>query len=166
MVANRSNVMNKARQPPPGVMPKGRAPSTSSLDAISPVQVSACDKQTVLWQKTFRIVVDLLRLALVQSFPPSVLQMDTLTGISALSLGSTATSHTQSMQCFATSLSSALSNPLSPSKAFPPLPNPNPTTPFGVHSSISSQLPGMDSGTYPFWFSFTQKNIHISDQTV
>lgn len=31
--------MNKARQPPPGVMPKGRAPSTSSLDAISPVQV-------------------------------------------------------------------------------------------------------------------------------
>uniref|UniRef100_A0A3P9Q1C0 CCR4-NOT transcription complex subunit 1 n=1 Tax=Poecilia reticulata TaxID=8081 RepID=A0A3P9Q1C0_POERE len=114
MVANRSNVMNKARQPPPGVMPKGRAPSTSSLDAISPVQ------------------------------------MDTLTGISALSLGSTATSHTQSMQCFATSLTSALSNPLSPSKAFPPLPNPNPTTPFGVHSSISSQLPSMDSGTYPF----------------
>lgn len=39
MVANCSNVMNKARQPPPGVMPKGRAPSTSSLDAISPVQV-------------------------------------------------------------------------------------------------------------------------------
>ncbi|XP_041966457.1 CCR4-NOT transcription complex subunit 1 isoform X4 [Alosa sapidissima] len=38
MVANCSNVMNKARQPPPGVMPKGRAPSTSSLDAISPVQ--------------------------------------------------------------------------------------------------------------------------------
>uniref|UniRef100_A0A3B3VN55 CCR4-NOT transcription complex subunit 1 n=1 Tax=Poecilia latipinna TaxID=48699 RepID=A0A3B3VN55_9TELE len=114
MVANRSNVMNKARQPPPGVMPKGRAPSTSSLDAISPVQ------------------------------------MDTLTGISALSLGSTATSHTQSMQCFANSLTSALTNPLSPSKAFPPLPNPNPTTPFGVHSSISSQLPSMDSGTYPF----------------
>ncbi|MEQ2197750.1 hypothetical protein XENOCAPTIV_002807 [Xenoophorus captivus] len=72
--------------------------------------------------------------------------MDTLTGISSLSLGSTATSHTQSMQCFATSLSSALSNPLSPSKAFPPLPNPNPSTPFGVHSSISSQLPSMDSG--------------------
>ncbi|XP_039618991.1 CCR4-NOT transcription complex subunit 1 isoform X3 [Polypterus senegalus] len=39
MVANCSNVMNKARQPPPGVMPKGRAPSTSSLDAISPVQI-------------------------------------------------------------------------------------------------------------------------------
>ncbi|XP_018594427.1 CCR4-NOT transcription complex subunit 1 isoform X1 [Scleropages formosus] len=39
MVANCSNVMNKARQPPPGVMPKGRAPSTSSLDAISPVQM-------------------------------------------------------------------------------------------------------------------------------
>uniref|UniRef100_A0A3B3Y956 CCR4-NOT transcription complex subunit 1 n=1 Tax=Poecilia mexicana TaxID=48701 RepID=A0A3B3Y956_9TELE len=114
MVANRSNVMNKARQPPPGVMPKGRAPSTSSLDAISPVQ------------------------------------MDTLTGISALSLGSTATSHTQSLQCLANSLTSALTNPLSPSKAFPPLPNPNPTTPFGVHSSISSQLPSMDSGTYAF----------------
>lgn len=41
MVANCSNVMNKARQPPPGVMPKGRAPSTSSLDAISPVQVTS-----------------------------------------------------------------------------------------------------------------------------
>ncbi|KAI5617284.1 CCR4-NOT transcription complex subunit 1, partial [Silurus asotus] len=37
MAANCSNVMNKPRQPPPGVMPKGRAPSTSSLDAISPV---------------------------------------------------------------------------------------------------------------------------------
>ncbi|XP_053538020.1 CCR4-NOT transcription complex subunit 1 isoform X3 [Ictalurus punctatus] len=37
MVANCSNVMNKARQPPPGVMPKGRPTSTSSLDAISPV---------------------------------------------------------------------------------------------------------------------------------
>ncbi|CAJ0940956.1 unnamed protein product [Ranitomeya imitator] len=39
MVANCSNVVNKARQPPPGVMPKGRPPSTSSLDAISPVQI-------------------------------------------------------------------------------------------------------------------------------
>lgn len=39
MVANCSNVMTKARQPPPGVMPKGRPPSASSLDAISPVQV-------------------------------------------------------------------------------------------------------------------------------
>ncbi|XP_053091314.1 CCR4-NOT transcription complex subunit 1 isoform X2 [Pangasianodon hypophthalmus] len=37
MVANCSNVMNKPRQPPPGVMPKGRATSTSSLDTISPV---------------------------------------------------------------------------------------------------------------------------------
>ncbi|KAK3536123.1 hypothetical protein QTP70_031029 [Hemibagrus guttatus] len=37
MVANCSNVMNKARQPPPGVMSKVRATSTSSLDAISPV---------------------------------------------------------------------------------------------------------------------------------
>ena len=45
MVANCSNVMNKARQPPPGVMPKGRAPSTSSLDAISPVQVSVSPLQ-------------------------------------------------------------------------------------------------------------------------
>ncbi|KAF4094314.1 hypothetical protein AMELA_G00011610 [Ameiurus melas] len=37
MVANCNNVMTKARQPPPGVMPKGRPTSTSSLDAISPV---------------------------------------------------------------------------------------------------------------------------------
>lgn len=42
MVANCSNVMNKARQPPPGVMSKGRPPSASSLDAISPVQVTKC----------------------------------------------------------------------------------------------------------------------------
>ncbi|XP_072202201.1 CCR4-NOT transcription complex subunit 1 isoform X8 [Excalfactoria chinensis] len=41
MVANCSNVMNKARQPPPGVMPKGRPPSASSLDAISPVQIDS-----------------------------------------------------------------------------------------------------------------------------
>ncbi|KAL9839323.1 LOW QUALITY PROTEIN: CCR4-NOT transcription complex subunit 1 [Geothlypis trichas] len=40
MVANCSNVMNKARQPP-GVMPKGRPPSASSLDAISPVQIDS-----------------------------------------------------------------------------------------------------------------------------
>ncbi|KAM9815705.1 CCR4-NOT transcription complex subunit 1 isoform X7 [Syngnathus typhle] len=110
MVANCSNVMNKARQPPPGVMPKGRAPSTSSLDAISPVQV------------------------------------DPLTGMGALNLGSTATSHTQSMQGFPTSLSSAFSNPQSPAKAFPPLSNTNPSTPFGGIGSLSSQLPGMDSG--------------------
>ncbi|KAM9377899.1 CCR4-NOT transcription complex subunit 1 isoform 4-T4 [Pholidichthys leucotaenia] len=110
MVANCSNVMNKARQPPPGVMPKGRAPSTSSLDAISPVQV------------------------------------DPLTGISSLSLGGTATSHTQTMPGFPTSLSSAFSNPQSPAKAFPPLSNPNPSTPFGAIVSHSSQLPGMDSG--------------------
>ncbi|KAM9815707.1 CCR4-NOT transcription complex subunit 1 isoform X9 [Syngnathus typhle] len=106
MVANCSNVMNKARQPPPGVMPKGRAPSTSSLDAISPVQV------------------------------------DPLTGMGALNLGSTATSHTQSMQGFPTSLSSAFSNPQSPAKAFPPLSNTNPSTPFGGIGSLSSQLPG------------------------
>uniref|UniRef100_A0A3P8X1I3 CCR4-NOT transcription complex, subunit 1 n=1 Tax=Cynoglossus semilaevis TaxID=244447 RepID=A0A3P8X1I3_CYNSE len=110
MVANCSNVMNKARQPPPGVMPKVRAPSTSSLDAISPVQ------------------------------------MDPLSGMGSLSLGSTATSHTQSMQGFPTSLSSAFSNPQSPAKAFPPLSNPNPSTPFGGIGSLSSQLPGMDSG--------------------
>ncbi|XP_028263292.1 CCR4-NOT transcription complex subunit 1 isoform X3 [Parambassis ranga] len=109
MVANCSNVMNKARQPPPGVMPKGRAPSTSSLDAISPVQ------------------------------------MDPLSGMSSLNLGGTATSHTQSMQGFP-SLSSAFSNPQSPAKAFPPLPNPNPSTPFGGIGSLTSQLPGMDSG--------------------
>ncbi|XP_061534168.1 CCR4-NOT transcription complex subunit 1 isoform X5 [Phycodurus eques] len=110
MVANCSNVMNKARQPPPGVMPKGRAPSTSSLDAISPVQ------------------------------------MDPLTGMGSLNLGGTATSHTQSMQGFPTSLSSAFSNPQSPAKAFPPLSNTNPSTPFGGIGSLSSQLPGMDSG--------------------
>ncbi|XP_061630261.1 CCR4-NOT transcription complex subunit 1 isoform X9 [Phyllopteryx taeniolatus] len=106
MVANCSNVMNKARQPPPGVMPKGRAPSTSSLDAISPVQ------------------------------------MDPLTGMGSLNLGGTATSHTQSMQGFPTSLSSAFSNPQSPAKAFPPLSNTNPSTPFGGIGSLSSQLPG------------------------
>ncbi|XP_062418724.1 CCR4-NOT transcription complex subunit 1 isoform X5 [Pungitius pungitius] len=106
MVANCSNVMNKARQPPPGVMPKGRAPSTSSLDAISPVQ------------------------------------MDSLSGMGSLNLGSTAPSHTQSMQGFPTSLTSAFSNPQSPAKAFPPLTNPNPSTPFGGISSLSSQLPG------------------------
>nr|XP_020459964.1 CCR4-NOT transcription complex subunit 1 isoform X3 [Monopterus albus] len=106
MVANCSNVMNKARQPPPGVMPKGRAPSTSSLDAISPVQ------------------------------------MDPLSAMGSLNLGSTATSHTQSMQGFPTSLSSAFSNPQSPAKAFPPLSNPNPSTPFGGIGSLSSQLPG------------------------
>ncbi|XP_029991887.1 CCR4-NOT transcription complex subunit 1 isoform X15 [Sphaeramia orbicularis] len=109
MVANCSNVMNKARQPPPGVMPKGRAPSTSSLDAISPVQ------------------------------------MDPLSGMGSLNLGGTATSHTQSMQGFPTSLSSAFSNPQSPAKAFPPLSNPNPSTPFGGIGTLSSQLPGMDS---------------------
>ncbi|XP_071394534.1 CCR4-NOT transcription complex subunit 1 isoform X6 [Centroberyx affinis] len=106
MVANCSNVMNKARQPPPGVMPKGRAPSTSSLDAISPVQ------------------------------------MDPLSAMGSLNLGGTATSHTQSMQGFPSSLSSAFSNPQSPAKAFPPLSNPNPSTPFGGIGSLSSQLPG------------------------
>uniref|UniRef100_A0A671VCP4 CCR4-NOT transcription complex subunit 1 n=1 Tax=Sparus aurata TaxID=8175 RepID=A0A671VCP4_SPAAU len=106
MVANCSSVMNKARQPPPGVMPKGRAPSTSSLDAISPVQ------------------------------------MDPLSGMGSLNLGGTATSHTQSMQGFPTSLSSAFSNPQSPAKAFPPLSTPNPSTPFGGIGSLSSQLPG------------------------
>ncbi|XP_066506128.1 CCR4-NOT transcription complex subunit 1 isoform X2 [Hoplias malabaricus] len=104
MVANCSNVMNKARQPPPGVMPKGRAPSTSSLDAISPV--------------------------------------DPLTAMSSLNLGSSATSHTQNMQGFPPPLSSAFSNPQSPAKAFPPLTNPNPSTPFGGISGLSSQLPG------------------------
>uniref|UniRef100_A0A673Y1V1 CCR4-NOT transcription complex subunit 1 n=1 Tax=Salmo trutta TaxID=8032 RepID=A0A673Y1V1_SALTR len=112
MVANCSNVMNKARQPPPGVMPKGRAPSTSSLDAISPVQ------------------------------------MDPLTAMGSLNLSSSATSHTQSMQGFPTPLGSAFSNPQSPAKAFPPLSNPNPSTPFGGIGSLSSQLgnTGIGSG--------------------
>ncbi|XP_064878487.1 CCR4-NOT transcription complex subunit 1-like isoform X13 [Oncorhynchus nerka] len=109
MAANCSNVMNKARQPPPGVIPKGRAPSTSSLDAISPVQVSV-----------------------------SPLQMDPLTAMGSLNLGSSATSHTQSMQGFPTPLGSAFSNPQSPAKAFPPLSNPS--TPFGGIGSLSSQL--------------------------
>uniref|UniRef100_A0A3P9HEM4 CCR4-NOT transcription complex subunit 1 n=1 Tax=Oryzias latipes TaxID=8090 RepID=A0A3P9HEM4_ORYLA len=114
MVANCSNVMNKARQPPPGVMPKGRAPSTSSLDAISPVQV------------------------------------DPLTGMSSLNLVGTATSHTQSIQGFPGSLGSAFSNPQSPAKAFPPLTNPNPSTPFGGIGSLASQLPGpLGSGIGP-----------------
>ncbi|CAL8324234.1 unnamed protein product [Gadus morhua 'NCC'] len=106
MVANCSNVMNKARQPPPGVMPKGRAPSTSSLDAISPVQI------------------------------------DPLSAMGSLNLGGSTTSHTQNMQGFPSSLSSAFSNPQSPAKAFPPLTNPNPSTAFGGIGSLSSQLPG------------------------
>ncbi|XP_041694140.1 CCR4-NOT transcription complex subunit 1 isoform X15 [Coregonus clupeaformis] len=115
MAANCSNVMNKARQPPPGVMPKGRAPSTSSIDAISPVQVSV-----------------------------SPLQMDPLTAMGSLNLGSSATSHTQSMQGFPTPLGSAFSNPQSPAKAFPPLSNPS--TPFGGIGSLSSQLGPLGSG--------------------
>uniref|UniRef100_A0A3Q3J6D6 CCR4-NOT transcription complex subunit 1 n=1 Tax=Monopterus albus TaxID=43700 RepID=A0A3Q3J6D6_MONAL len=122
MVANCSNVMNKARQPPPGVMPKGRAPSTSSLDAISPVQ------------------------------------MDPLSAMGSLNLGSTATSHTQSMQGFPTSLSSAFSNPQSPAKAFPPLSNPNPSTPFGGIGSLSSQLPADLSQVWP------EANQHFSKE--
>ncbi|XP_055011149.1 CCR4-NOT transcription complex subunit 1 isoform X2 [Boleophthalmus pectinirostris] len=110
MIANCSSVMNKPRQPPPGVMPKVKHPSTGSLDAISPVQ------------------------------------MDPLSGMGSLSLGGTATSHTPSMQGFPTSLSSAFSNPQSPAKAFPPLSNTNPSTPFGGIGSLSAQLPGMDSG--------------------
>uniref|UniRef100_A0A673BXT2 CCR4-NOT transcription complex subunit 1 n=1 Tax=Sphaeramia orbicularis TaxID=375764 RepID=A0A673BXT2_9TELE len=122
MVANCSNVMNKARQPPPGVMPKGRAPSTSSLDAISPVQ------------------------------------MDPLSGMGSLNLGGTATSHTQSMQGFPTSLSSAFSNPQSPAKAFPPLSNPNPSTPFGGIGTLSSQLPADLSQVWP------EANQHFSKE--
>ncbi|XP_039471429.1 CCR4-NOT transcription complex subunit 1 isoform X2 [Oreochromis aureus] len=105
MVANCSNVMNKARQPPPGVMPKGRAPSTSTLDAISPVQ------------------------------------MDPLSGIGGLNLGPTATSHNPSIS-FPTPVNTPFNNPQSPAKAFPPLPNPNPSTPFGSISGLPSQLPG------------------------
>ncbi|XP_036399215.1 CCR4-NOT transcription complex subunit 1 isoform X6 [Megalops cyprinoides] len=113
MVANCSNVMNKARQPPPGVMPKGRAPSTSSLDAISPVQVSL-----------------------------SPLQIDPLSAMGTLNLGGSATSHTQSMPGFPTPLGSAFSNPQSPAKVFPTLSTPTPPTPFGGIGSISTQLPG------------------------
>ncbi|XP_067444863.1 CCR4-NOT transcription complex subunit 1 isoform X4 [Thunnus thynnus] len=126
MVANCSNVMNKARQPPPGVMPKGRAPSTSSLDAISPVQVSPCERLITPLQENFEMPF----------------HMDPLSGMASLSLGGTATSHTQSMQGFPTSLSSAFSNPQSPAKAFPPLSTTNPSTPFGGIGSLSSQLPG------------------------
>ncbi|KAJ8247370.1 hypothetical protein GJAV_G00245620 [Gymnothorax javanicus] len=112
MVANCSNVMNKARQPPPGVMPKGRAPSTSSLDAISPVQI------------------------------------DPLSAMGTLTLGGSATSHTQSMTGFPTPLGSAFSNPQSPAKVFPALSNPAPSTPFGGLGSLSSQLPGpLSSGS-------------------
>ncbi|KAJ8336619.1 hypothetical protein SKAU_G00378390 [Synaphobranchus kaupii] len=113
MVANCSNVMNKARQPPPGVMPKGRAPSTSSLDAISPVQVSV-----------------------------SPLQMDPLSAMGTLTLGVSTPSHTQSMPGFPTPLASAFSNPQSPAKVFPTLSNPAPSAPFGGLGSLSSQLPG------------------------
>uniref|UniRef100_A0A3B4G2Q7 CCR4-NOT transcription complex subunit 1 n=1 Tax=Pundamilia nyererei TaxID=303518 RepID=A0A3B4G2Q7_9CICH len=105
MVANCSNVMNKARQPPPGVMPKGRAPSTSTLDAISPVQ------------------------------------MDSLSGIGGLNLGPSATSLNPSIS-FPTPVNTPFNNPQSPAKAFPPLPNPNPSTPFGSISGLPSQLPG------------------------
>lgn len=149
MAANCSNVMNKARQPPPGVMPKGRAPSTSSLDAISPVQVLlgwesfAPLSWLSYWEKSR---VDIHR-SLGNTLLP-LPQMDPLSGMASLNLGGTATSHAQSMQGFPTSLSSAFSNPQSPAKAFPPLPNPNPSTPFGGIGSLSSQLPGMDSGTY------------------
>ncbi|XP_015223978.1 CCR4-NOT transcription complex subunit 1 isoform X4 [Lepisosteus oculatus] len=120
MVANCSNVMNKARQPPPGVMPKGRAPSTSSLDAISPVQVSV-------------------------SISP--LQIDPLSAMGSLTIGGSAASHTQSMQGFP-NLSSAFSNPQSPAKAFPALTNPSQSTPFGGIGGLSSQLPGsLGAGT-------------------
>ncbi|XP_014349155.1 CCR4-NOT transcription complex subunit 1 isoform X3 [Latimeria chalumnae] len=105
MVANCSNVMNKARQPPPGVMPKGRAPSTSSLDAISPVQI------------------------------------DPVAGMASLTIGSSAASHTPSMQGFPPNLGSAFSTPQSPAKAFPPLSTPNQTTPFSGIGGLSSQLP-------------------------
>lgn len=161
MVANCSNVMNKARQPPPGVMPKGRAPSTSSLDAISPVQVflgrrhlSRCRGRHTRLKKTKKKQP---RIDIHRSLPKTLLallQMDPLSGMASLNLGGTATSHTQSMQGFPTSLSSAFSNPQSPAKAFPPLPNPNPSTPFGGIGSLSSQLPGMDSGTMLFSYSF------------
>uniref|UniRef100_A0A669E4M9 CCR4-NOT transcription complex subunit 1 n=1 Tax=Oreochromis niloticus TaxID=8128 RepID=A0A669E4M9_ORENI len=121
MVANCSNVMNKARQPPPGVMPKGRAPSTSTLDAISPVQ------------------------------------MDPLSGIGGLNLGPTATSHNPSIS-FPTPVNTPFNNPQSPAKAFPPLPNPNPSTPFGSISGLPSQLPADLSQVWP------EANQHFSKE--
>lgn len=129
MVANCSNVMNKARQPPPGVMPKGRAPSTSSLDAISPVQVRCVPAEPV--RSTVRTDSHVL-----------VFQMDPLSGMGSLNLGGSTPSHSQNMPGFPTSLSSAFSNPQSPAKAFPALSNPNPSTPFGGIGSLSSQLSG------------------------
>uniref|UniRef100_A0A8C5CN28 CCR4-NOT transcription complex subunit 1 n=1 Tax=Gadus morhua TaxID=8049 RepID=A0A8C5CN28_GADMO len=111
-----------ARQPPPGVMPKGRAPSTSSLDAISPVQI------------------------------------DPLSAMGSLNLGGSTTSHTQNMQGFPSSLSSAFSNPQSPAKAFPPLTNPNPSTAFGGIGSLSSQLPADLSQVWP------EANQHFSKE--
>lgn len=129
MVANCSNVMNKARQPPPGVMPKGRAPSTSSLDAISPVQVS-------------RVPAEPERSAARTDSQLLLSQMDPLSGMGSLNLGGSTPSHSQNMPGFPTSLSSAFSNPQSPAKAFPALSNPNPSTPFGGIGSLSSQLSG------------------------
>ncbi|XP_028814691.1 CCR4-NOT transcription complex subunit 1 isoform X3 [Denticeps clupeoides] len=102
MAANCGNALNKPRQPPPGVMPKGRAPSTSSLDAISPVQMDM---------------------------------------MSSLNLGTSATSHTQSIQGFPNPLGPAFSNPQSPAKAFPPLLNQNTSASFGT-SPLSAQISG------------------------
>lgn len=139
MVANCSNVMNKARQPPPGVMPKGRAPSTSSLDAISPVRVCWVRISALCWVFFENVVFAAM---MAEWILHCVMQVDPLTAMGSLNLGGSATTHTQNMQGFTTPLSSAFSNPQSPAKAFPPLTNPNPSTAFGGISSLSSQLPG------------------------
>ena len=97
-------------------------------------------------------------------FLPSLLfflifpQIDPLSAMGSLNLGGSTTSHTQNMQGFPSSLSSAFSNPQSPAKAFPPLTNPNPSTAFGGIGSLSSQLPGMDSGTEDFHDFVAQKH--------
>uniref|UniRef100_A0A8C1IKD6 CCR4-NOT transcription complex subunit 1 n=1 Tax=Cyprinus carpio TaxID=7962 RepID=A0A8C1IKD6_CYPCA len=118
MVANCSNVMNKARQPPPGVLPKGRAPSTSSLDAISPVQM---DPLTAMGSLSLG-VSSTSHTPSMQGFP---------------SLQGSAFSNPQSpAKAF-----SNLPNP-NPSTAFPG------TTPFSsqLQGTLSTSLTGIGSG--------------------
>uniref|UniRef100_A0A8C2IVE5 CCR4-NOT transcription complex subunit 1 n=1 Tax=Cyprinus carpio TaxID=7962 RepID=A0A8C2IVE5_CYPCA len=117
MVANCSNVMNKARQPPPGVLPKGRAPSTSSLDAISPVQM---DPLTAMGSLSLG-VSSTSHTPSMQGFP---------------SLQGSAFSNPQSpAKAF-----SNLPNP-SPSTAFPGIPLSSP-----LQGPLSTSLTGIGSG--------------------
>ncbi len=74
--------------------------------------------------------------------------MDPLSAIGSLGLGVTSTSHTPSMQVFPSLQGSAFSNPQSPAKAFPNLPNPNSSNAFpGINSS---QLPGTSETSMEF----------------